>query len=284
MGRGHQHGAGSGILLTDADLFPPGCVSLNGIKVFGDFSVDKVVSATATLIRDSGSGLDKIFHDLLRSQGCVYRRAQDLCCYEGGAGALIRGEQVLVGSSAFMHLMDVELPQGLNVKNAVFCALDGELAGIFALNYSLHGLIEPSLNALIRNRITPVLATRDFNLIPAMLRQRFKLPVEKMEFPAVERRRELSGSGAVPQRYPDRRPLPGGPGALFGGSGGGRPAAPGRALLRGARLRRRGCRRAAGLLSHLRGGLLLASPSNLLVFLFMWLVPTPLISGWVDRY
>ena len=187
-------GAGSGILLTDADLFPPGCVSLNGIKVFGDFSVDKVVSATATLIRDSGSGLDKIFHDLLRSQGCVYRRAQDLCCYEGGAGALIRGEQVLVGSSAFMHLMDVELPQGLNVKNAVFCALDGELAGIFALNYSLHGLIEPSLNALIRNRITPVLATRDFNLIPAMLRQRFKLPVEKMEFPAVERRRELSGA------------------------------------------------------------------------------------------
>ena len=92
-------GAGSGILLTDADLFPPGCVSLNGIKVFGDFSVDKVVSATATLIRDSGSGLDKIFHDLLRSQGCVYRRAQDLCCYEGGAGALIRGEQVLVARS-----------------------------------------------------------------------------------------------------------------------------------------------------------------------------------------
>ena len=91
-----------------------------------------------------------------------------------------------------MHLMEITLPQGLNVKNAVFCAIDGELAGIFALNYTLHGALEPSLNSLIRNRVTPVMATRDFNLIPAMLRQRFKLPVDKMEFPAVERRRELS--------------------------------------------------------------------------------------------
>lgn len=97
-----------------------------------------------------------------------------------------------MGSASFMHLMEITLPQGLNVKNAVFCAIDGELAGIFALNYTLHGALEPSLNSLIRNRVTPVMATRDFNLIPAMLRQRFKLPVDKMEFPAVERRRELS--------------------------------------------------------------------------------------------
>ena len=39
---------GSGILLNDTDFFPPGCVSLNGIKIFGDFPVDKVVSDTAT--------------------------------------------------------------------------------------------------------------------------------------------------------------------------------------------------------------------------------------------
>ena len=37
-----------------------------------------------------------------------------------------------------------------------------------------------------------MLATRDFNLIPAMLHQRFKLAADKMDFPPVERRRELS--------------------------------------------------------------------------------------------
>src|SRR5699024_837178 len=126
-------------------------------KIFGNFSVEKVVAVTATLIRDSGSGLDKIFHDLLRSQGAIYRRCSSFERCEGGLAAGIRGEQILVGSAAFMHLMEVALPQGLNVKNAVFCAIDGELAGLFALNYNLHGAVRPALTALIRNKIGPVL-------------------------------------------------------------------------------------------------------------------------------
>ena len=275
---------GSGILLTDTDFFPPGCVALNGIKVFGDFPVDKVVACTASLIKESGSGLDRIFHDLLRAQGCVYRRVSQFFCYEGGLSAVIREEQVLVGSSAFMHLMDIPLPPGLNVKNAVFCAIDGELAGIFALHYSLHGTLEPSLNSLIRNRVTPVMATRDFNLIPAMLRQRFKLPVDKMEFPAVERRLELSDPD---QSHSDILT------AVLCREG----VAPySEAVVGACRLRR--AVRAAAVLACLgaAAGLLLAfyltymgayaslSASNLLVFLVMWLVPTPLIAGMVNKY
>ena len=275
---------GSGILLNDADFFPPGCVSLNGIKVFGDFPVDKVVSNTATLIRDSGSGLEKIFHDLLRSQGCVYRRSSDFCCYEGGLSAVIRDQQVLVGSAAFMHLMEITLPQGLNVKNAVFCAIDGELAGIFALNYTLHGTLEPSLNSLIRNRIVPVMATRDFNLIPAMLRQRFKLPVDKMEFPPVERRMELSGQD---QAHSDILT------AVLCREG----VAPYAEAVVGATRLRRAVRLSAVLAGlGAVAGLLLAfyltfvgayvslSASNLLIFLVMWLIPTPLIAGTVNKY
>jgi len=278
-------GGQSGILLTDADLFPPGSVSLNGIKIFGDFPVEKVVGVTATLIRDSGSGLNKIFHDLLRSQGSLYRRADRFEFHEGGGvSAEIRGDLVLVGSASFMHLMEIALPQGLNVKNAVFCAIDGELAGIFALNYTLNGAVEPALNALIRNRVGPVLATRDFNLIPAMLRQRFKLPVEKMDFPAVERRVELSDEN---QEHADILT------AVLCREGVG-PYAD--AVVGGKRLRL--ATRASALLACVGAvtGVLLAfyltfvgsyaslSASNLLVFLIMWTIPTLLISGWVNRY
>ena len=62
---------GDGILLTDLDLFPPGSVSLNGLKVFGEWPTERVIGYTATLIRASGSGLDKLFHDLLRTQASV---------------------------------------------------------------------------------------------------------------------------------------------------------------------------------------------------------------------
>ena len=184
---------GDRVLITDTDLFPHGHVELNGYKVMRDFPAERVLAYTATLILDSGSGLGRLFHDQLRSMGGLLRKAERLTCYEGGGlSANIRGDQVLVGSAAFMNLMDISLPQGLNVKNAVFCAIDGELAGIFALNYTLHDTVFPAMEELMGEKIGPVLATRDFNLIPAMLQQRFKLAADKMDFPPVERRRELS--------------------------------------------------------------------------------------------
>ena len=275
---------GSGILLTDPDLFPPGCVALNGIKIFGDFPAEKVVADTATLIRESGCGLDKLFHDLLRAQGAIYRRVSNFYTYEGGLTGVIRNEQVLVGSADFMRLMEIALPPGLRVKNAVFCAIDGELAGIFALNYTLHGTVDPALTSLIRNRVTPVMATRDFNLTPAMLQQRFKLPVDRMEYPPAERRTELSDED---QLHSDILT------AVLCREGIGPYS---EAVVGAARLRR--AVRTSAVLASLGAvvGVVLAfyltfmgayaslSAANLLVFLIMWLVPTPLISGMVNKY
>ena len=72
------------MVITDGDLFPPGYVEFNGIKVFGDYSIERVLSYTATLIRDSGSGLTKLFHDLLRAQGGLFRQADHLHFVLGG--------------------------------------------------------------------------------------------------------------------------------------------------------------------------------------------------------
>ena len=105
--------------------------------------------------------------------------------YEGGGlSANIRGDQVLVGSAAFMNLMDISLPQGLNVKNAVFCAIDGQLAGIFALNYTLHDTVFPAMEELMGEKVGPVLATRDlisfllcFSSASSWLRTRWTSPL-----------------------------------------------------------------------------------------------------------
>lgn len=276
---------GDRVLITDWDLFPPGFVELNGIKVFGDFSVERVVAYTATLIRDSGSGLEKLFHDLLRAQGGIFRRADRMACYDGGGlSAVIRGDQVLVGSAAFMNLMEIELPQGLNVKNAVFCAINGELAGIFALSYSLPDAVFPSLSALLGERVAPVLATRDFNVIPAMLRQRFKLAADKMDFPPIQRRRELSD----PEQEHSNVLT-----AVLCREGLG-PFAD--AVVGARRLRR--CARVSALVSCFGSvlGILLScyltsveaylslSPLNLLIYLVMWLLPVWFLTDWAPRY
>ena len=277
--------AGKAILLTDADLFPPGEVALNGIKIFGDYSVEKVVAVCATLIRESGSGLDKIFHDLLRTQGAVYRRCTGFTRHEGGGlSADIRGERILVGSASFMALMEVPLPQGLNVRSAVFCAIEGELAGIFALNYAMHPTIPPAISALTANHVSPVLCTRDFNLIPAMLRQKFKLPVEKMDYPAVDRRTELSDPAALHSARLT---------AVLCREG----LAPfSEAVVGAKRLRLAVLMTTALTVLGSVIGLLLAfyltflgawaslTGAQMTLFLLAWTVPTLLISGWVERY
>ena len=276
---------GDRVLLTDWDLFPPGYVEFNGIKVFGDHSMERVVAYTATLLRDAGSGLAKLFHDQLRIQGGLFRHAERLTCYEGGGlSALIRGNQVLVGSYSFMNLMEVELPQGLRVKNAVFCAIDGELAGVFVLNYSLPEVVFPSLASLLKEKVGPVLATRDFNIIPAMLQQRFKLAADRMDFPPVQRRRELSDPN---QSHSSTLT------AVLCREG----LAPFADAVVGARRLRRSAR--VGAIVSCVGsalGVLLCyyltsvsaftslAPLNLLIYLGMWLLPVWFLTDWAHRY
>ena len=273
------------VLITDTDLFPPGYVSLNGFRVMPDFSAERVVAYTATLIRDSGSGLTKLFHDQLRSMGGLMRRAEGLRYYEGGGlSGNIRGDSVLVGSAAFMKLMEVPLPQGLNVKSAAFCAVNGELAGIFALSYTLPDTVFPSLEELLLERVGPVLATRDFNLIPAMLQQRFKLAADRMDFPNVERRRELSDpeqehSGPLTALLCREGLLP------FAES-----IAASKRLRWAARLGAALCCAGSvlGLLlcTYLTsvGAYTSLSPLHLLIYMLTWLAPVWFLSGWAHRF
>ena len=189
-----------------------------------------------------------------------------------------------MGSAAFMNLMEVELPQGLHVKNAVFCAIEGELAGIFALNYTLPDMVFPSLEALMREKVGPVLATRDFNLIPAMLHQRFKLAADKMDFPPVERRRELSD--------PEQPHSPTVTAVLCREG-----LLPYAEAVVGSRRLRTAVRRATWLsLAGSAAGVLLTAylvslgkfdlltPLSLTVFLLLWTLPVLLMSDWTGRY
>ena len=273
------------VLITDGDLFPPGYVELNGFKVLDGFPSERVMAYTATLIKDSGSGLTTLFHNQLRSVGGLMRHADNLQCHEGGGlSANIRGDQVLVGSAAFMKLMKVKLPQGLNVKNAVFCAIDRQLAGIFALSYTLPDTVFPALEWLFLEKGEPVLATRDFNLIPAMLQQRFHLAADKMTFPGVERRRELSDpdqehDGVLTALLCREGLLP------FAES-----ITAAKRLRWAVRLGAVLCCAAStlgmALAAYLTsvGAYTSLSPLSLLVFMLTWLAPVWFLSGWAHRF
>lgn len=276
---------GNRVLVTDTDLFPIGTVQLNGYKIASQFTPQRVLSYAASLIDASDSGLCQPFYDELRRTGGLLRKVERLCFYEGGGlSANIRGDEVLVGSADFMKLMDVELPQGLSFKSAAFCAINGELAGIFALIYKLPPAVFPALEELIEEKVGPVLATRDFNLIPATLTQMCHLAADKLDFPQVERRWELSDPD---QDHSETLT------ALLSREG----LFPFAETIVGAK-RLRWATRLGAVLCCVAStlGLVLSayltsvsaftslSPLNLLVFMLIWLAPVWFLSGWVHRY
>lgn len=272
------------ILLTDSDLFPPGSVQLNGIKIFEGFSLERVVGYTATVIRDADSELSRVFYELLRTSGSTYRMASSLRFQEGsGYSANINGDSVLVGSASFMTLMQIEIPKGRHIRNAVFCAINGELAGLFALRYELPDVVRPSIRALLQDGIEPILATRDFNLTPAMLKNKFNLPTERMQYPPIDRRRDLSAPTSEHNETLT---------AVLGREGIGTYA---EAVIGCHRLNR--AVRIMTFLTLLGAVIGLAlgawltgaqaytalSPENMLIFQLCWLVPTYLFGNWVSR-
>ena len=182
-------------LITDSDLFPGGTVTLNGYKVFDGVEHAAGVAHTASLIIVSGSELATIFRDLLKSEGLPLEKVEDFDCFEGGGiGATVHGDRVFAGSAAFMNLQGIRIPETVNIKNAIFTVINGRLAAVFAMNYEPLNSVQGALLTILRNKIAVLFGVRDFNLTPAMLQQRYKVPMGNSRYLPVDECYRLTGS------------------------------------------------------------------------------------------
>ena len=182
------------VILTDGDLFPPGTVTLAGLKVFGEES-GKVISYAATMARAAECGLSKLFDDLLARDGGFRERVEGVDFYEeGGVSGRIHGETVLFGTMGFMRKRGVNLPRSLGLKTGVFLAVDGTLIAVFAVKYMPAENVDWALHALHHSRITPVLAVRDGNITPALLKRKFGTDARAV-YPKMSTRLALSERG-----------------------------------------------------------------------------------------
>jgi len=189
------------LAVTDGDLFPKGNVTLNGIKIFGSRSVNQIAGYAYAVVAKSESGLEPVFHEMFVNQNGVRCTLDAFRRYEGGGiGGSIQGETILMGSLAFMQLMGVRADknQKSDVKQAVYCAVNNELAAIFALKYTHAQKVYTGLQTARRGkRLALLLATRDFMLTPDMVRRKYRVPSESLEYPSVEERARLSGPYAA---------------------------------------------------------------------------------------
>jgi len=182
------------MILTDTDLFPPGAVQLNGMKIYGE-ERRKVLSYAASMARAADCGLGRLFDSVLRSEMGSYLKVDQFAFYEeGGYAGTIRGESVLLGTASFMRKMEVRLPGDINLKTGIFLAVDKELIAVFAVKYNPSENVDFAMKMMRKNRISAILAARDPNVTPALLKRKFGKRA-RMNYPGLTARVALSEAG-----------------------------------------------------------------------------------------
>lgn len=186
------------------------------------------------------------------------------------------------GRASFLRKQDVRLPSNINLKTGIFLAIDHQLAAVFAVKYEASENVDYALRTLRRSRITPILAVRDPNITPALLKRKFYKKI-KVEYP------QLTDRVALSEAEEDR----GLPRALLLREG----LLPYAEAVVGSRRLRTAVRRATWLsLAGSAAGVLLTAylvslgkfdlltPLSLTVFLLLWTLPVLLMSDWTGRY
>ena len=268
--------------LEDEDLFPAGTTKLNGVKFYSDRDSDDVVACSTSLIQAAGGGLVGIFQNLLESRNGRVSPVTNFRDYgSGGVGGEVKGEAVLLGTMDFLQDMGVEIPEGTMVNQAVYAAIDGQLCAVYAISYAKMRSSAAGLISLCSNRkIIPVLAGKDFMLTDGLLRAKFSINTRRIQFPGTEERtalaRILPENDAPALALATRNDLAAYAYAVSGA----------RALSIASRL---------GIVIHLLGGILgmlimaalaylgsteLLTPTHVLLYQLVWLVPGLLITEW----
>lgn len=267
--------------VSHSDLFPNGSIKMNGVKFFGGRQPDQIIAYAAALIKADGGALEPLFTQLLEGRSGIHYDPVNFNRYDGGIGAEVNGEPVLVGTLPFLKRMGVEIPDGLRVNQAVCAAVDGEMCGLFAITYAKDRKAAAGLATLCGYRkLQPALVSSDFILTPEFVRNHFFVNPKKLLLPEHEERRRM----AAIQPEEGAKAL-----ALITGEG--------LACFAYAATGARSLKTAVkwGIAIHLTGGILgmvmmlvlaylgatdLLTPASMFLYELIWMVPGLLVTEW----
>ena len=199
-GARYLYDAGAAVV-KDSDVFPTKMVAVISAKTYGGFTPEKTNLYAMSMLKASGSGLYDVFCNYLhRMDGGGLPVVENFEFFEnGGIGAYVNGEKVLLGSASFIMRSGIRIPEGVNAKSSIFLAINMQLAGHFTLKYDSQPSVRRALHYFVRRKVVPVVATRDFNISPSMIENKFKLEQDKFGYPELEERIAYSGLKDAPE-------------------------------------------------------------------------------------
>ena len=173
------------VMIDAADLYPEGCVRLDGIKTFANHRTDESVLSAAAILKEAQSPMFTVFNkSMLNREGGPALPEVESVLYEDGMGLVgrVNGERILVGNRTLLHKYNIDTPSEdyeekylIEGRQITYLAQGSELISMFVTTYTTDKEVMDALQRgevdglcyLIRTtdcNITADSIARDFNL------------------------------------------------------------------------------------------------------------------------
>ncbi len=268
--------------VTFNDLYPVEAVRLSGMKFFGQREPEQVLAYATAVITAAESGLAPLFNHVLDTHNGRHYFAHELQRDpDGGVCGMVEGNEVFVGSATYLKNRGIEVPNSAKLHFALYVAVCGELAGLFAVNYDKTRSALAGVSTLgAYRKLYTTLISDDFMLTHDFLQSKLDIKPKRFILPEYPIREQLRQTELAEDA----------PVLMMTTSLGLAPIAYG---VTGARMLRTTCRLGTAL--HMIGGIVglaimaclvalnaldLLTPANMFLYQLVWLIPAVLITEW----
>ena len=173
------------VMVDSNDLYPEGCVKLDGIKTFANHRTDESVLAAAAVLKEAKSPMAAVFNrTMISGEHGIKLPEVESVLYEDGMGLVGRvdGERILVGNRTLMHKYNIETPSEdyeekylIEGRQITYLAQAGELISMFVTTYTPDPDIADALRRGEQSELCYLIHTTDCNITADLVCEDFGL-------------------------------------------------------------------------------------------------------------
>ena len=173
------------VMVDSNDLYPEGCVKLDGIKTFANHRTDESVLAAAAVLKEAKSPMAAVFNrTMISGEHGIKLPEVESVLYEDGMGLVGRvdGERILVGKRTLMHKSNIETPSEdyeekylIEGRQITYLAQAGELISMFVTTYTPDPDIADALRRGEQSELCYLIHTTDCNITADLVCEDFGL-------------------------------------------------------------------------------------------------------------
>ena len=171
-----EYGKCNSVALFDEDIFPFETISIDAFKHYGNTPYNTVIAYTTAVLKASECGVAMNFEKFCETNNVNSNNISVTShCFldDVGITAYINSHKVIIGNTECMKKIGVSYPPSIQLSTAIFCVIDNELCGIFAVKYNYSLETEDMFGLLFAGKHLPLLATRDFNVNLSTISNKF---------------------------------------------------------------------------------------------------------------